>query len=154
MCGFEGFVHGIYVQTRFISTLLRPMSFTKNNLVFFRRPFCSSFIQIAFLGKRHCKDMYKLYLRSIVCKSKSGPISVPGLSVQFCQLQDSCFNLHWNLKADEVIAILVLKLPPGFKNLVLVSFLALDNIWQHVSCWPSCADLLFMVNIGKRSVWW
>ena len=66
MCGFEG---TIYVQTRFISTLLRPTSFTKNNLVFFRRPFCSSFIQIAFLGKLHCKDMYKLYLRSIVCKS-------------------------------------------------------------------------------------
>ena len=29
-----------------------------------------------------------------------------------------------------------------------------DNMFDITPCWPSCADLLFMVNMGKRGVWW
>ena len=40
-------------------------------------------------------------------------------------IQHSCFNLHWDLKADEFIASLVCELPPVFKN--IVSFSALHT---------------------------
>ena len=140
------------------SNFVETPSFAKNNLVFLRRPFCVLLLsRFLFWASGIAKISTKFIWGRLCVKVKVVPFLFQAFRFNFAnykthasifigiskQMKSSPFS-SWSFH-------LGLKTWFWWVSWPLTTF---DNMFDITPCWPSCADLLFMVNMGKRSVWW